>query len=171
MIDISKKFFIKMQIKLVGMCFFFSSRRRHTRLVSDWSSDVCSSDLRSPITSEFRGKLSRTLGQTVPLPDCGTLRLTGRMEHSSGEVLLMRRVSSRRKPKSTAVHKRAGRKAHKSAVVASIPRRRPVGSFYVVGLGASAGGLEALRSFFAAVPAKSGVAFVVIQHLAPTYRS
>src|SRR5438093_9490222 len=27
--------------------FFFSSRRRHTRLVSDWSSDVCSSDLRS----------------------------------------------------------------------------------------------------------------------------
>src|SRR5258706_8996141 len=26
-------------------CFFFSSRRRHTRLVSDWSSDVCSSDL------------------------------------------------------------------------------------------------------------------------------
>src|SRR5438046_5924030 len=26
--------------------FFFSSRRRHTRLVSDWSSDVCSSDLR-----------------------------------------------------------------------------------------------------------------------------
>src|SRR5262249_59949458 len=26
-------------------CFFFSSRRRHTILVSDWSSDVCSSDL------------------------------------------------------------------------------------------------------------------------------
>src|SRR5262249_58242523 len=25
--------------------FFFSSRRRHTRLVSDWTSDVCSSDL------------------------------------------------------------------------------------------------------------------------------
>src|SRR5438093_9032772 len=25
--------------------FFFSSGRRHTRLVSDWSSDVCSSDL------------------------------------------------------------------------------------------------------------------------------
>src|SRR5258706_1020404 len=27
------------------MFFFFPSRRRHTRLVSDWSSDVCSSDL------------------------------------------------------------------------------------------------------------------------------
>src|ERR1035438_1953977 len=27
--------------------FFFSSRRRHTRCLSDWSSDVCSSDLRN----------------------------------------------------------------------------------------------------------------------------
>src|SRR2546430_12845231 len=27
------------------MCFFFSSRRRHTRFDCDWSSDVCSSDL------------------------------------------------------------------------------------------------------------------------------
>src|SRR5690606_41190279 len=26
-------------------CFFFSSRRRHTRFSRDWSSDVCSSDL------------------------------------------------------------------------------------------------------------------------------
>src|SRR5699024_11684622 len=34
---------------LFGMCFvffFFSSRRRHTRSKRDWSSDVCSSDLR-----------------------------------------------------------------------------------------------------------------------------
>src|SRR5262245_64851463 len=29
--------------------FFFSSRRRHTRCLSDWSSDVCSSDLRQRI--------------------------------------------------------------------------------------------------------------------------
>src|SRR5262249_56931059 len=29
----------------IVLFFFFSSRRRHTRLVSDWSSDVCSSDL------------------------------------------------------------------------------------------------------------------------------
>src|SRR5256885_12717965 len=28
------------------MLFFFSSRRRHTRLQGDWSSDVCSSDLK-----------------------------------------------------------------------------------------------------------------------------
>src|SRR5256885_9384367 len=30
------------------MFFFFSSRRRHTRLQGDWSSDVCSSDLGVP---------------------------------------------------------------------------------------------------------------------------
>src|SRR6266480_4851617 len=31
---------------LMFFFFFFSSRRRHTRLTCDWSSDVCSSDLR-----------------------------------------------------------------------------------------------------------------------------
>src|SRR5207245_8568333 len=30
---------------IVVVCFFFSSRRRHTRCYRDWSSDVCSSDL------------------------------------------------------------------------------------------------------------------------------
>src|SRR5256885_6535716 len=45
---------MKQDFEIVGMtsrcssvmvCFFFSSRRRHTRLQGDWSSDVCSSDL------------------------------------------------------------------------------------------------------------------------------
>src|SRR2546422_1885290 len=31
--------------EVVCGCFFFSSRRRHTRCSRDWSSDVCSSDL------------------------------------------------------------------------------------------------------------------------------
>src|SRR6266508_5185584 len=31
---------------IYSICFFFSSRRRHTRWPRDWSSDVCSSDLR-----------------------------------------------------------------------------------------------------------------------------
>src|SRR5947199_2372141 len=33
-------------VYLTFSSFFFSSRRRHTRCLSDWSSDVCSSDLR-----------------------------------------------------------------------------------------------------------------------------
>src|SRR5690606_41129854 len=34
-----------------AICFFFSSRRRHTRFSRDWSSDVCSSDLRVRVAS------------------------------------------------------------------------------------------------------------------------
>src|SRR5256885_6722432 len=34
--------------------FFFSSRRRHTRLQGDWSSDVCSSDLREHAPERYR---------------------------------------------------------------------------------------------------------------------
>src|SRR2546426_6598607 len=34
------------------VCFFVSSRRRHTRLQGDWSSDVCSSDLIPPEASK-----------------------------------------------------------------------------------------------------------------------
>jgi len=43
--------------------------------------------------------------------------------------------------------------------------------FLVVGLGASAGGIEALREFFANVAADSGLAYVVILHLSPEYES
>src|SRR5687768_6550756 len=39
----------------IRLCFFFfSSRRRHTRCSRDWSSDVCSSDLRMSAVEEFR---------------------------------------------------------------------------------------------------------------------
>src|SRR5262245_61034117 len=41
----------------------------------------------------------------------------------------------------------------------------------VAGIGASAGGLEALASFFAHAPLDSGVAYVVIQHLSPDFKS
>jgi two-component system CheB/CheR fusion protein len=42
---------------------------------------------------------------------------------------------------------------------------------YVVGVGASAGGLEALEQFFDEMPSDTGLAFVVIQHLSPDYKS
>lgn len=42
---------------------------------------------------------------------------------------------------------------------------------YIVGIGASAGGLEALETFFAHIPADTGMAFVVIQHLTPDFKS
>src|SRR5699024_11840633 len=40
-----------------GLVFFFSSRRRHTRSKRDWSSDVCSSDLKLDSVNEHRRDL------------------------------------------------------------------------------------------------------------------
>ena len=42
--------------------------------------------------------------------------------------------------------------------------------FPIVGIGASAGGLEALEQFLRQVPAASGLAFVIVQHLDPTHK-
>ncbi len=44
-------------------------------------------------------------------------------------------------------------------------------AFPIVCLGASAGGLDALRAFFANVPDETGAAFVVVVHLSPDYES
>src|SRR5256885_14999054 len=76
--------------------FFFSSRRRHTRLQGDWSSDVCSSDLsnvsslsmlatrrigRPPQISPYRGGLTTDV-QYADMPETspilGAGKLTGR---------------------------------------------------------------------------------------------
>src|SRR5262249_60076356 len=73
-------------------CFFFSSRRRHTRLVSDWSSDVCSSDL-PPLdlpTDRPRGEVrtyaARRLSRTAPE---GVLDGLKRVARGAGATLFM----------------------------------------------------------------------------------
>ncbi|WP_374949734.1 CheR family methyltransferase [Mucilaginibacter sp.] len=43
--------------------------------------------------------------------------------------------------------------------------------FPVIGIGASAGGLEAIKLFIQALPEKSGMAYIFIQHLSPTHTS
>lgn len=43
--------------------------------------------------------------------------------------------------------------------------------FLTVGIGASAGGLEAFKRFFTAMPADTGMAFVLVQHLSPDHKS
>jgi chemotaxis methyl-accepting protein methylase len=48
--------------------------------------------------------------------------------------------------------------------------RRGDGAFPIVGIGASAGGLEALEQFLEHMPRGSGMAFVIIQHLDPTHK-
>src|SRR5260370_5873579 len=61
-------------VRRLYICFF-SSRRRHTRFKCDWSSDVCSSDLRAAVTLAARwarDELPRThLDAAILLPEGG----------------------------------------------------------------------------------------------------
>src|SRR5205814_5040958 len=66
-------------ILLFFFFFFFSSRRRHTRCLSDWSSDVCSSDL------DTRGErrclvAARIVERDVHVAELGRLRRRVRSE-------------------------------------------------------------------------------------------
>src|SRR5256885_8275967 len=54
--------------------FFFSSRRRHTRLQGDWSSDVCSSDLHEVALENLVTKSAVLQAQAVP-DDHGNVNL------------------------------------------------------------------------------------------------
>lgn len=55
--------------------------------------------------------------------------------------------------------------------VSGLPGLLGDGSFPIVGIGASAGGLEAFGALLTALPADTGMAFVVISHLDPTHAS
>jgi chemotaxis methyl-accepting protein methylase len=64
---------------------------------------------------------------------------------------------------------------HKSKISSSTARQTLAAapasiSFPIVGIGASAGGLEALELFLRRAPAGSGMAFVIVQHLDPTHK-
>src|SRR5262249_48150819 len=59
---------------IMCLCFFFfSSRRRHTRLVSDWSSDVCSSDLVQPFSTSFPKLVEKGWTEVVHPEDLGRM--------------------------------------------------------------------------------------------------
>src|SRR3989454_9483807 len=62
---------------MIVAVFFFSSRRRHTRLQGDWSSDVCSSDLslalhyrRAPRLGGYAHRLIRSLAARIGSQYC-----------------------------------------------------------------------------------------------------
>lgn len=65
-----------------------------------------------------------------------------------------------------------GKKAQKKTpdLLKDTPARPESGLFPVVGIGASAGGLEALEQFLSHVPENIGAAFVIVQHLDPTHK-
>ncbi len=59
--------------------------------------------------------------------------------------------------------------ALEAADAVAVPPKWP--AFPIVGIGASAGGLESLERFFTHMPRSSGMAFVVVQHLSPDFKS
>jgi two-component system CheB/CheR fusion protein len=59
---------------------------------------------------------------------------------------------------------------HSGSSLLTAPAQSESHPFPIVGIGASAGGLEALEQFLRHVPEKCGVAFVVVQHLDPTHK-
>jgi two-component system CheB/CheR fusion protein len=72
----------------------------------------------------------------------------------------------RKKQNKTETHKTPLDKAQKSPQKPERP-----GAFPIVGIGASAGGLEAVTSFLSKVPVDSGMAFILVQHLDPSQPS
>src|SRR5256885_16667096 len=107
----------RVTVLLVGF-FFFSSRRRHTRLQGDWSSDVCSSDL----VEDGR----------VDLPELAVIRLLGlgevQLPHEIGRAAWRGRgeisggAGSLKKKKERRGLRRGGTLKHRaSAVVADAP--------------------------------------------------
>jgi len=59
----------------------------------------------------------------------------------------------------------------KIKAITNKPLTQSKNEFPVVGIGASAGGLEAFKKLLSAIPENSGMAYVLVQHLDPTYDS
>ncbi len=78
-----------------------------------------------------------------------------------------KKAQRRKVPQKTATPEKS---AAKELETGEFPRPSAA-QFSIVGIGASAGGLEAFESFFKAMPDKSGLAFVLVAHLAPSHVS
>ncbi len=74
------------------------------------------------------------------------------------------------KKKTVAKPKSPKRKPSANALMEKVGILRGKTSLPIIGIGASAGGLEALELFLTNVPPDSGMAFVIVQHLDPTYK-
>jgi chemotaxis response regulator CheB len=99
------------------------------------------------------GKPSTTIGKVVP---------------KNRAALSAKRICSNRSGKTRHIPMRTGLIHYKS--IATIQSSNTY-SFSVVGIGASAGGLEAVSALLKNLPDNTGMAFIIIQHLEPTHKS
>src|SRR5689334_23687091 len=95
--------------------FFFSSRRRHTRWNCDWSSDVCSSDLRMSgrdIRSAYRSRMTRTKRTRLVSAGPQPARTTAEEERTDRSE--ERRVGKECRSRWSPYHEKKKKKEHKS---------------------------------------------------------
>src|SRR5437588_10112527 len=88
--------------------FFFSSRRRHTRSLCDWSSDVCSSDLGGRAREGLQAHARAIRGRVGCVPD---LRSEERREGKSVDVGGRRIIKEKKAEKEEMIGDKIGRVA------------------------------------------------------------
>ncbi len=93
----------------------------------------------------------------------------GKVSKVKGKTSAKRKVTKKKTPAKALNGKKTISKVDQTKTKRA--RRTNGKSFPIVGIGASAGGLEALEGFISSMPSQSNLAIVVIQHLAPKYKS
>src|SRR5256885_16349598 len=97
--------------------FFFSSRRRHTRLQGDWSSDVCSSDLYRPDSNwekgDIRGRMPRPYVAQLALLGARVAELAGEASVTAAQLARSgeRRVGEEWRSRGSAYHLKKKKKS------------------------------------------------------------
>src|SRR5258706_6426699 len=87
---------------------------------------------------------------------------------SETPVKLRKKVNSRKSSSKKTKDTRPPSKRQRASETVSV---EPNASFPIVGIGASAGGLEAFRELLERLPTDAGMAFVLVSHLDPTHKS
>src|SRR5688500_20027420 len=110
---------------LASLILFFSSRRRHTRLQGDWSSDVCSSDL--PGSSRRARELRRRHGERgAPRAQRGHLQDRKSTRLNSSHLVISYAVFclKKKKKRTSSRAQASGGSATKSSTGRCTPTRR-----------------------------------------------
>ena len=81
------------------------------------------------------------------------------------------KMKAKKKPATKAPSKKTAREPAKREKKKAPAMPKEDAGFPIVGIGASAGGLEALEVFFTHMPPDKNIAFVIIQHLSPKHKS
>src|SRR5437879_13604403 len=112
--------------RFVFNTFFFSSRRRHTRYIGDWSSDVCSSDLSYLVGkgADRSGIETIGMGKTVPAKFCPDSKKRSEERRVGKEWRsLWRAKHSKKKNMTTRQDTCNATRAHQTTTTSAIARR------------------------------------------------